>query len=106
MFHQDDVESGSQAAADEIGGGKKVAKKVVKKKAAPAKKAAAKSEGKSTKKAADANVVTLAQLAKEAKIEPSSARVKLRKAELENPGRWQFDKGSKAEKEARKALGL
>jgi hypothetical protein len=102
----DDVETGSQQANEELGGAKKVAKKVVKKKAAPAKKVAAEKTPAKKVAAADKDVVTLAQLAEKAKMTPVAARAKLRRAELENPGRWTFNKGSKAEAAARKALGL
>lgn len=99
----DDVESKSQEASEELGGAKKVAtKKKVVKKAAPAK---AKSRP-AKAEAGDENMITLAELAEEADISPSVARAKLRRAELENPGRWQFKKGSSAEKAARKALEL
>lgn len=77
---------------------KKVAKKVVKNNGATEKK---------SPKEVDENVVTLAQLAEEAKIAPQSARVKLREAEVPRPeGRWQWAVGSKALKEARKTIGL
>jgi hypothetical protein len=93
-----ELETKTQETSAELGGAKKVAKKVVKKKAAAkAEKPAAKSNG---------DVVTVAQLAKQAKIEPSAARARLRKAEIENPGRWEFKKGSGAEKAARKAIGI
>lgn len=56
----------------------------------------------------DEGFVTIGDLATEAEIEPQSARVKLREAELERPegGRWRWKEGSKALKAARKAVGL
>lgn len=87
-----DVATNAARAASEIGG-KKVAKKVVKKKVAKASKG---TDG----------LISLADLAKEAKIAPASARVKLRAAEIERDGRWAFKDGSSALKAARKALGL
>lgn len=74
------------------------------------KKVAKKSEKaeKSTKKSANGseNLVHLADLASEAKITAQSARKKLREAKVERSGRWAWEDGSKALKEARKALGL
>jgi hypothetical protein len=78
---------------------KKVAKKVTKKDKKSEKKAA-KSNGSTEGK------VTLADLASEAKITGASARRKLRDAELSRDGRWAWEDGSKALKDARKALGL
>lgn len=50
--------------------------------------------------------VTLKDLAKEAKLKPASARVKLRSAEVERDGRWSWKPNSSGLKAARKALGL
>lgn len=84
-----------ETAASEEKSKKKKVKKVAKK-AAKASKPAKK----------DANSVTLADLAKEAKITPQRARQKLRAAEVERDGRWSWEKGSKALASARKALDL
>jgi hypothetical protein len=70
---------------------------------------AAKSNGKKPAKAAkskdDADgMVTLAMLAKELKIEPRAARITLRKAEVENPGRWAWKDGSGELTKIRKLL--
>lgn len=79
----------------------------------PAKKKAKKtasSEPKSAKRkssngsADNANVVTLAELAKDYKIEPTVARQRLRAAGLKKAGRWAWEKGSKELKAAEKAL--
>lgn len=78
---------------------KKIAKKVVAKKVV-AKKTAAPAAAKSNGK----DQVTLSDLCKSLKIEPSAARRQLRKAEVENPGRWTWDKGSKALQEITKLL--
>lgn len=80
-------------------------------KKAPAKKAAAKkAPAKKTapKKAAskDENIVTLAELAGEAKLKGTVARAKLRAAGLKCEGRWQWKKGSGDLAKAQKALGL
>lgn len=81
------------------------------KKAKKSKKAKGKDKKKSKSKDdddSDEGYVTIGDLAEEAEIEPQSARVKLREAELEKPegGRWRWKEGSKALKEARKAIGL
>lgn len=79
---------------------------------APAKSKKSKKSKDKAKKAAksddDEGFVTIGELAEEAEIEPQSARVKLREAELERPegGRWRWKEGSKALKAARKAVGL
>ena len=80
---------------------KKKAKKDKAGKKDKGKKKAAKSDG-------DEGFVTLQDLADEAEIEPQSARVKLREAELSKPegGRWRWKEGSKDLKAARKAVGL
>jgi hypothetical protein len=76
------------------GGGKKVAKK-------DAKKTSTKSEK------SDKNVVRLKDLAKQAKLTEAVCRKKLRDAEVpRGEGRWSWELGSKALKQARKALGL
>lgn len=80
-------------------------------KKAPAKKAAAKkAPAKKTapKKAAskDEDIVTLAELAGEAKLKGTVARAKLRAAGLKCEGRWQWKKGSGDLAKAQKALGL
>lgn len=80
-------------------------------KKAPAKKAAAKkAPAKKTapKKAAskDENIVTLAELAGEAKLKGTVARAKLRAAGLKCEGRWQWKKGSGDLAKAQKVLGL
>lgn len=72
-------------------------KKVAAKKTAP-KKAAPK---KSTE-----GLVSLADLAKEAKIKPNMARRKLRAAGIANEGRWKWEENSASLKKAREALGL
>lgn len=87
-----EVETKAADAASEIGG-KKVAKKIVKKKADGGSKS-------------DEKLVLLKDLAKEAKIKPTTARVRLRAAEVERDGRWAWKPGSSALKAARKALGL
>jgi hypothetical protein len=51
-------------------------------------------------------LVKLSALANEAGISAQRARQKLRGAELARDGRWAWPEGSKALKEARKALGL
>jgi hypothetical protein len=92
---------------------KKVAKKVVKKvKKVAAEEAVEPKKVKKNGKAApglsdDSGLVTVAALAAEADISPQSARVKLRAAELDRgEGRWKWEEGSKALKEARKVLNL
>jgi hypothetical protein len=75
---------------------KKVAKKVVKKKA----------KGKAKVEASDDGKISLSELASEAGITAAAARRKLRAADLSREGRWSWEDGSKAYKEARKALGL
>jgi hypothetical protein len=84
---------------------KKVAKKVAKKKGSAKPETEAKSNGKA-KAAADDNLVTLADLAKEAKIGAAAARRKIRATEMERDGRWAWPVGSKQLKTARGALGL
>lgn len=79
---------------------KKVAKKVDKKSKAKPEKEAKKSNG------SDDNLVTLADLAKEAKISGAAARRKIRATEMERDGRWAWAAGSKQLKTARTALGL
>lgn len=84
------------------------------KKVAKAKKVAKKGEEAEAKKSrkgkkeanGSENLVHLADLASEAKITTQSARKKLRVAEIERTGRWAWEEGSKALKDARKALGL
>ena len=78
------------------GESKKAAKKVVKKTG----------EGKKAKADSGDNRILLADLASEAKITAASARRRLRDAELSPEGRWSWEPGSKALKEARKVLGL
>lgn len=78
------------------GEGKKAAKKVGKK---------SKSEGKKRNDDGGDRIL-LADLASEAGITGASARRRLRAAELSPEGRWSWEPGSKALKEARKALGL
>lgn len=98
------VEDKMEKTKTEVNGGngskKAPAKKAAAKKA-PAKKAA-------SKKAAskDENIVTLAELAGEAKLKGTVARAKLRAAGLKCEGRWQWKKGSGDLTKARKALGL
>jgi tRNA(Ile)-lysidine synthase TilS/MesJ len=74
------------------------------------KKGKAKLKAKAKKKAAksDDGTISVQELADEAGINAQSARVKLRDAEVGKPegGRWVWKDGSKALKEARKALGL
>jgi hypothetical protein len=70
---------------------------------------AAKANGKKPAKAAskkndDDGMVSLATLAKELKIEPRTARMQLRKAEIENPGRWAWKDGSGELTKIRKLL--
>lgn len=79
---------------------KKVAKKLPKKGAKKVEKRASKTNGSTEGK------ITLSQLASEAGITGASARRKLREAECSREGRWAWDEGSKALREARKALGL
>jgi hypothetical protein len=69
------------------------------------KKKAAKTNGAAKKvdKAED-GLVSLKALAAELKIEPRLARVKLRKAEIENPGRWAWKDGSAELTKIRKLL--
>jgi hypothetical protein len=96
-------------------GAKKVAKKVKKAseedespKGKVKKKGKAKANGNATggHKEED-GLITVADLAAEAEISPQSARVKLRAAELDRgEGRWKWEEGSKALKQARKVLGL
>lgn len=75
---------------------KKTAKKVTKKVDKKASKPEKSEEGK----------VSLSELAGEAKITTASARRKLRDADMSPEGRWKWDPGSKALKDARKVLGL
>lgn len=90
---EDDTEDSGEEAEDEAPKSKKAKKGKVKK--------AAKSDD-------DEGYVTIGDLAEEAELEPQTARVKLREAELEKPegGRWRWKEGSKALKAARKALDL
>jgi HPt (histidine-containing phosphotransfer) domain-containing protein len=82
---------------------KKVAKST---KAPPVKKVAKKTNG-AEKSASTEGLVTLTQLAEEAKISPQSARVKLRAADIDRgDGRWKFEEGSKRLRQAREILGL
>lgn len=74
------------------------AKKVTKK-GKEAKKASKKDDSQEGK-------ITLAELAGEAGCTTASARRKLRDADLSREGRWSWEDGSKAYKDARKALGL
>lgn len=94
-------------------GAKKVAKKVKKAEADEAPKGKVKKKGKANGAKASGNgeseegLITVADLAAEAEISPQSARVKLRAAELDRgEGRWKWEEGSKALKQARKVLGL
>ncbi len=70
----------------------------------------AKANGKKPAKAAskkvqeDDGMVSLATLAKELKIEPRAARMKLRKSEIENPGRWAWKDPSGELTKVRKLL--
>lgn len=104
MTMGESVEDKMEKTKTEVNGGngskKAPAKKAAAKKA-PAKKAA-------SKKAAskDENIVTLAELAGEAKLKGTVARAKLRAAGLKCEGRWQWKKGSGDLTKARKALGL
>ena len=51
------------------------------------------------------NIVTLADLCKEAKVEPKVARVRLRASKLKkNAGSWEWAKGSATLKDARKVI--
>ena len=75
-----------------------------KKKSAAADKPAKRTKAARTNGATDENVITLAELCKDYKIEPSAARRKLRAAELEPDGRWKWAKGSSALKAAEKVL--
>lgn len=60
-----------------------------------------------TAKSSDDGKVTLAELAAEAKISGAAARRKVRATEIERgDGRWAWDKGSKALRTVREALGL
>jgi hypothetical protein len=76
-------------------GGKKVSKK----------DSSAKPKAKAEK--SDKNVVRLKDLAKQAKLTEAVCRKKLRDAEVpRGEGRWSWELGSKALKQARKALDL
>ena len=69
-------------------------------KAAPKAKPAPKA-----KKEPASNVVTLAELCKEAKVNPKDARVKLRASKLKkSASSWEWPKGSAALKEAKKVI--
>ncbi len=82
--------------------GTKMAKKVEKKGKSKDKAETKKSNGKS-----ESNLVTLADLAKEAKSSGAAARRKIRASELDRgDGRWAWEPGSKQLKTARSALGL
>ncbi len=89
---------------------KKVDKKAEKEESNGKADAKAKKNGKAAKadKDEDSNdgMITLADLAGEAKISGAAARRKIRAAELERDGRWAWKDGSKSLKTARKALGL
>lgn len=107
------VEDKMEKTKTEVNGGngsKKAPAKKAAAKGASAKKAAPKKEPAKTapKKAAskDENIVTLAELAGEAKLKRTVARAKLRAAGLKCEGRWQWGKGSGDLAKARKALGL
>lgn len=104
MTMSESVEDKMEKTKTEVNGGNGSKK-------APAKKAAAKkAPAKKTapKKAAskDENIVTLAELAGEAKLKGTVARAKLRAAGLKCEGRWQWKKGSGDLAKAQKALGL
>jgi len=86
-------DAGSDASKTTV---KKKPKKVVK-------KAAKKSTVKKVVKTAT-NQVTLAEVAKELKMEPRTARRILRNSKVKNPGRWAWDKGSSGLAAAKKAL--
>lgn len=59
---------------------------------------------KATKEKAEDGLISLKTLAAELKIEPRAARVKLRNAEIENPGRWSWKDGSGELTKVRKLL--
>jgi|SRR5690606_915268 len=104
MTMSESVEDKMEKTKTEVNGGNGSKK-------APAKKAAAKkAPAKKTapKKAAskDEDIVTLAELAGEAKLKGTVARAKLRAAGLKCEGRWQWKKGSGDLAKAQKALGL
>ncbi len=101
---QDDLNQEPPASQDKPKKVKKVAKETKKVTKKAGKKGAAKSESK--KSASTEGRVLLADLASEAEITTASARRKLRDADLSPEGRWSWDDGSKALKEARKVLGL
>lgn len=87
---------------------KAAVKKAAPKKAAP-KKAAKKTNGNGAKREAvkEEGVVTILDLASEAKITAQAVRIKLRQSDIDRgEGRWKFEEGSKRLKEARKLLGL
>jgi hypothetical protein len=76
-----------------------------KKGAAPAAKAnAAEAPAKAKKAAVDENMITLADLCKELKIQGQAARRKLRAAKLQKDGRWVFEIGSAELKKVREIL--
>ena len=79
------------APAAETPAPKKVTKKPAKK---AVKKVAKKVTKKVVKKVANGNLITLAQLCKTAKVEPRTARRRLRDAKIKNPGRWSWPKGA------------
>lgn len=112
----DDIEgkiAGVKADLKPEGGKKKVAtKKVAAKKKVPARKVSTKkvaTKKTATKSAADPNVVTLKDLASEAKMDPAKVRRILRASMKDSDRgheRWTFAPGSANLKAARKALGL
>lgn len=96
-----DDEGGDEPEVD----AKPVKAKKTKKVKKVAKKEVKKSSAKSDKN--DKNVVRLKDLAKQAKLTEAVCRKKLRDADVpRGEGRWSWDLGSKALKQARKALGL
>lgn len=98
----DELQAAFDKTVAELAGGKAMAKKtkIVKK------KGSVKTVTDATVKTAD-DRVSLADLAKEFKLAPQSARVKLRNADLSPPegSRWSWKKGSKELKLARDVLG-
>lgn len=80
--------------------------KKVKKVAKKAKKVAKKSKKAEKPEASEEGKISLAELASEANLTTAAARRRLRDAELSREGRWSWEDGSKAYKDARKALGL
>lgn len=106
---EEEEEEGEENGEDEPEEAPKEAKPAKSKKGGKKMKKSDKKGGKKVTKSdkGDKNVVRLKDLAKQAKLTEAVARKKLRDAEVpRGEGRWSWELGSKALKQARKALDL